>query len=130
MTYYHSQVLLLQKQLYAKAHWCEKVIQARSFIDQNFSSNIALDDIASEVFLSRFHFIRLFKKMYGRTPHQYMVAVRIMNAKTLLRAGVPVAETCFAIGFDSITTFTGLFRRMTGSTPAVFQKKAILKKAV
>lgn len=123
MTYYQSQVISLHQALYSKEHLLQQVMQAKNFIDLNFSNPISLQDIATHAHLSKFHFIRLFKRSYGRTPGQYLVSVRIREAKKLLATGLPVADVCFAIGFDSSTSFAGLFRKMTGLSPSAFRNK-------
>jgi AraC-like DNA-binding protein len=129
MTFYEEQILKIKTEIYSKEYLCEQVIQSKLFIEKEFSRNISLDDIANEAFISKFHFIRLFKRYYGRTPYQYLKEIRITKAKSFLIAGMTVKEVCISVGFDSITSFTGLFKRITGSTPFSFQnkKKAILK---
>jgi AraC-like DNA-binding protein len=98
------------------------------FIDDNFASSIDLDNIADEACFSKYHFFRLFKSIYGKTPHQYLTSVRIDRAKELLAAGETVARACFSVGFDSISSFTGLFRRRTGITPAAFQRESLARR--
>lgn len=90
-------------------------------MDSHFSESIDLDNIADEAYFSKFHFIRLFKTIYRQTPHQYLIQVRVERAKELLRQGRSVSETCAAVGFESITSFTGLFKKLTHQSPSVFQ---------
>jgi AraC-like DNA-binding protein len=130
MTYYHQQVQKIDRNIYPKEYLREKVIKSKSFIDTYFSENIDLDEIAREVFISKFHFIRLFKKYYGRTPHQYLTSVRIAKAKELLQTGCTVSETCYSLGFTSLSSFTGFFKKIGGLTPNDYRrKKATLKKS-
>jgi AraC-like DNA-binding protein len=82
-----------------------------------------LDQIAREAFLSKFYFIRLFKSLYGCSPCRYLTAVRIENAKRLLKDGFPLTDVCASVGFESVTSFITLFKKMTGSTPVDYQKK-------
>jgi AraC-like DNA-binding protein len=96
-------------------------VRAKLFIDENFASAIDLGKIADEACFSKFHFVRLFRSVYGRTPHQYLTHVRIEKAKEYLDQGQTVASACFKVGFDSISSFTGLFKRRTGLTPRQFQ---------
>jgi AraC-like DNA-binding protein len=129
MTVYHQQVQKISKTIYPKDYLTEQVIRSKHFIDTHFSENISLDDIAAEAFLSKFHFIRLFKKNYGRTPYQYLTEVRVAKAKELLQMGHSVSETCYLLGFSSLSSFTAFFRKVGGPVPLEYQrKKAILKK--
>jgi AraC-like DNA-binding protein len=112
-----------QKELYPKVYLYRRVVYARLFIDNHFADKIDLDNIANEAFFSKFHFIRLFKSIYNKTPHQYLSLVRIEKAKDLLKAGNSVAYVCYAVGFESVSSFTGLFKRVTGQTPAVYQQQ-------
>lgn len=114
---------------YPKVYLYRRIVQAKLFMDSNFFEKIDLDNIADEAFFSTFHFIRLFKKAYGKTPHQYLTFVRIEKAKQLLQTPAPIAEVCNAVGFDSISSFTGLFKRTTGLTPSAYQVQQLRKKA-
>ncbi len=69
---------------YPKAYLYRRIVQAKLFIDSNYTDNIDLDNISDEAYFSKFHFTRLFKKIYGRTPHQYLTFVRIEKAMLLL----------------------------------------------
>ena len=110
---------------YPRQYLYRRVVRAKLFIDTHFPSQIDLDNIAEEACFSKFHFIRLFKEIYGKTPHQHLTDVRVANAKEMLAGGATVAAACFGVGFDSISSFTGLFRRRVGVTPAAFQRAAI-----
>jgi len=123
MTFYHQQVQILQKQLYPKPYLLTQIIRSKKFIVNNFSNNINLNDIAGEAFLSKFHFIRLFKTYYGVTPCQYLTRVRVAEAKKLLLSGMAVSAVCYGVGFESVPSFTKLFRTITGTTPFAYQIK-------
>lgn len=99
-----------------------RIVQAKLFIDGNYHEAINLDDIADEAYFSKFHFIRLFKSIYGKTPHQYLITVRIENARLLLKKGIAVSDVCYAVGFDSITSFSALFKKLTACSPANYQQ--------
>src|SRR5436309_14358793 len=88
-----------------------RIVQAKLFIDSNFAEPIDADEIADEACYSKFHFIRTFKSIYGRTPHQYLTHVRIERAKQMLEQGVYVTEACFDVGFDSLGSFNVLIKR-------------------
>ena len=106
---------------YPRQYLYHRAVRAKIFIDSNFATDIDLNKIADEACFSKFHFVRLFKSIYGRTPHQYLTHVRIEKAKEFLSDGQTVAYTCFKVGFDSISSFAGLFKRRTGRTPRQFQ---------
>jgi AraC-like DNA-binding protein len=107
--------------LYPKQYLYRRVVRAKLYIDENFARPIDLNAISDEACFSKFHFMRLFKEIYGWTPHQYLTHVRVERAKRFLAAGETVAKACFDVGFDSISSFTGLFKRRTGMTPAAYQ---------
>jgi AraC-like DNA-binding protein len=108
---------------YQKFYLYRRIVQAKLFIDNNYSANIDVDNIADEAYFSKFHFIRLFKKIYGKTPHQYLTVVRIENAKQLLKTNKPVSEVCYSVGFESLSSFSLLFKRVAGLTPSAFLRK-------
>jgi AraC-like DNA-binding protein len=105
-----------------------RIVQAKLFIDCNFAEAIDTREIADEACYSKFHFIRTFKSIYGRTPHQYLTHVRVEKAKEMLQLGASVTETCFAVGFDSLGSFTGLFKRRAGLTPSEFQRQQLKRR--
>ena len=63
----------------------------------------------------------MFKLYYGITPKQYQINKRIEEAKSRLKHGYKVSESCYDVGFQSVTTFSTLFKRKTGMTPREFQ---------
>jgi len=129
MTFYEQEVRRLNALMYPRPELSRRIIQAKEYIDRNFQGPVDLTSIAGKAFLSKFHFLRLFKLHYGMTPHQYLTAVRLREARRLLAEGLPVSQVCGAVGFDSISSFKGLFKRYWGKTPSTL-KKAILKTGV
>ena len=123
MSFYSDEIKRIGKSLYPHDDLTKQIIQSKLYIDKHFSENINLDKVAGKALVSKFHFIRVFKKYYGRTPNQYLQEVRIEKAKKLLHKGNSIDEVCNAIGFASKTSFISLFKRMTGKTPLVFQNQ-------
>jgi AraC-like DNA-binding protein len=76
---------------------------------------------------SKFHLNREFKRHYGFTPNKYLKDKRISEAKRLLKDNSTVTDACFSVGYESLSTFSILFRRWTGSNPSDL-KKARMKK--
>jgi AraC-like DNA-binding protein len=108
---------------YPKFYLYKRIVQTKLFIDSHFADKINLNDISDEALFSKFHFIRLFKSIYGKTPHQYLTKVRLEKAQELLQQGLLVTDVCFEVGFDSLSSFTGLFKRVVKSAPSIFQKQ-------
>ena len=121
MSYYRDEIQRLNQKLYPHDELTKHIVASKLYIDKHFSDHINLDTISGKAFVSKFHFIRLFKKYYGRTPNQYLQQVRIENAKRLLKKGNSIGDVCLSVGFSSKTSFISLFRKTTGTTPLIFQ---------
>lgn len=112
---------------YEKIYLYKRIVKAKLFIDNHYAEPIDLGNISDQAHFSRFHFIRLFKSIYGNTPNNYLIKIRINNACLLLAKGHSVSETCNLVGFESSTTFAGKFKRITGKSPSSFQKEQEVK---
>lgn len=106
------------KDHYPKVYLYKRIVQAKLFIDSHFAEHLDLDNISNEAYFSKYHFIRLFKKIYGKTPYQYLISVRLDNAKNLLKGGMSVTEVCTEVGFESLSSFSGLFKRTFRISPS------------
>lgn len=99
---------------------------ALTFIEAHLDQPLQLDDIAQHVHLSRFHFLRLFRKTLHETPHQYLTRRRLEKAKELLaNSELSVTEICFAIGFESLGSFSSLFYKIVGWPPTVYRARTL-----
>ena len=114
---------------YEKIYLYRRLVNAKLYIDDHFSSNIDLDNISEQAHFSKFHFIRLFKSIYGLTPKNYLIKVRIEHAKKLLATGHSVSDAGFMVGLESATSFTGMFKKITGTTPSHYQKQQNLRRS-
>ncbi|WP_109698720.1 helix-turn-helix domain-containing protein [Chitinophaga deserti] len=110
----------MSSEQYPKVYLYRRIVQAKMFIDRHYAEEIDLENISDEAYFSKFHFIRLFKSIYGKTPQKYLQAVRIEKAQLLLKGETSVSDACFAVGFQSLTTFSGLFKKIVGEAPSSF----------
>ena len=96
---------------------------ARKWMEQNYSAQVNLRQVADIAMLNQEHFLRMFKQAYQQTPHQYLTQLRVDAAKLLLaRSSEPVSTISQQVGFESLSSFSGLFKQKVGSTPGEFRK--------
>ena len=98
--------------------------RARDHADRAYAQPLTLDELASVACMSKYRFLRLFKATYGITPMEHLSQRRIERAQDLLRAtNLTVTETCFAVGFSSLGSFSSRFRALVGESPSEFQRR-------
>lgn len=110
----------LQERLERPARPHRAVVRASEFIHDNYARGLRLADIAAAAHLSPFHLIRMFRKSTGKTPHQYLIQVRVNMARSLLSAGAgsgSLADIAAAVGFVDQSHLTRHFKRVLGLTP-------------
>jgi AraC family transcriptional regulator len=102
-----------------------RAVEAALWIEANAGEAIDLRRVASQAGLSRFHFLRLFARVLGVTPHQHLVRSRLRRAARLLAGGgCTVTETAFEAGFGDLSNFIRTFRRAAGVSPSAFRRMA------
>ena len=112
-----------------KDAWIASVIdcslcRARDFIDHCYDHPLSLDQMSSEACFSRYHFLRLFRQAFDKTPHQYLIERRIEKAKELLSSdNLRVTDVCFEVGFQSLGSFSSLFRKCVGHAPVTYRRR-------
>lgn len=105
-------------ELYRRLH------RARDFIEASFTGDIDLEQMASVASLSPHHFLRLFKSVFGETPHKYLTRRRLEHAQSLLLKGErSVTDVCFDVGFESLGSFSYLFKQSLGLSPSAFRQQ-------
>jgi AraC-like DNA-binding protein len=103
----------------------DKLQCAREIIDLKYCEPLDIATLADTVGLSRAHFIREFHQAFGRSPHQYIVWLRMERATALLRmTDDGVAQICRAIGWRSVGSFTTRFKRTYGQSPTAYRRAA------
>ncbi len=125
MTFYEEKISHIKNSCYSNNKQIETIIATRHFIDNNFEKDLKLDFLSNIKFTSKYHLQRLFKRYYGLTPRQYLINKRIEKSKENLTNGMTVTETCFAVGFESLGSFSKLFKTKTGKSPSQFQKEQV-----
>jgi AraC-like DNA-binding protein len=101
-----------------------KAVESALWIEANAAEPLDLESTARQAGLSPFHFLRVFARVLGVTPHQYLVRTRLRRAAQLLaRRDLPVTEVALEVGFADLSNFVRTFRRAAGSSPARFSKK-------
>ena len=98
----------------------QAVQRAKSYLQEGFAESISLRDLANEVSLSPYYFLRLFCAQVGMPPHTYLLNVRIRQAQRLIQLGQPLAEVAYAVGFSSQSHLTRRFKPIVGVTPGQY----------
>ena len=102
----------------------DNIKQIKDFLDENFKKKILLDMIADEFFVSKYHMSREFKKAYGITIANYIIAKRITHAKELLRfTDMQIEKISRICGIEDNSYFNKLFRKFEGMTASDYRKK-------
>ena len=97
---------------------------AKDYVDASFDQPITLAELASVAGLSPNHLLRVFRQLFHQTPYQYITARRLEHARHLLRhSDRSVTDICLSLGFESLGSFSWLFRRHTGISPAAYRRQ-------
>jgi len=102
----------------------ENIEKALLFIEENLDRPITLSEVSKESGMSKYHFARTFKAVTGITFKTYHNQRRIEAAKALLRnPGTRVTDACYHVGFNDISYFNRVFRRLEGMNPSSYRKR-------
>jgi AraC-like DNA-binding protein len=100
-----------------------RLCRSRDYLAARLETPVRLAEAAREACLSPFHYQRLFAGTFGETPHQFLMRLRMDRARRLLaRDSLPVTEICFAVGYESLGTFSSRFRAQVGYSPSEFRR--------
>lgn len=98
--------------------------RVRDLVEARLEEDLSLETLATEAGLSPWHFLRVFRRETGATPHLYLLQRRLARARSLLQAGEAPASVASATGFTDQSHLTHRFRRAYGVTPARFRRAA------
>jgi AraC-like DNA-binding protein len=103
--------------------YAARVERAKALIEARYAEPLSLSIIARDSGMSVFHFARIFSELEGRPPHRFLTDVRLAHAAARLRQGAGVTDTCFAVGFGSLSHFVTTFRARYGAKPSELRRK-------
>jgi AraC family transcriptional regulator len=102
-----------------------RAVEAALWIDAHAHEPMDLESAAQAAGLSAFHFLRLFGKVLGVTPHQYLVRSRLRRAARMLADDArPITDIAFDVGFADLSNFVRTFHRAAGVSPRGFRQAA------
>lgn len=98
--------------------------RARDRMDREYAQPLDVPALARGALMSTAHFSRQFRAAYGETPYSYLMTRRIERAKALLRWGdTSVTDTCFAVGYASLGSFSARFTELVGESPSAYRAR-------
>lgn len=93
-------------------------------MDREYAEPLDVESLARSVHMSAGHFSRQFRRAYGESPYQYLMTRRIERTMTLLRRGdLSITEICFAVGCQSLGTFSTRFTELVGVSPRIYREQ-------
>ena len=101
-----------------------RMLRARDVMDRRYAEPLDVPALAAVAHLSPSRFGRVFKEVYGETPHRYLQRRRVERAQTLLRqTDRPITDIAWDVGFASLGTFSRTFRTVVGCSPSEFRDR-------
>ncbi len=114
----------LAQSFYKNKHIEERILKSLHYIHKNINNSIDIDHLSEKCFLTKDHFIRLFKKEMNCTPGKYINQKKIEAAQLrLLIEKVNVKDVAYGLGFNNISYFNRLFTKHTGESPGRYKKR-------
>jgi len=103
-----------------------RLLQARQFIEARYLDPIKTADVAEHVALSEYHFARLFKSAFELTVHQYVIRLRLDEARHRLElSNQRVTDIALDVGYNSLSAFITAFRKYCGVSPSMYQEQMV-----
>lgn len=106
------------KETQKSIHYDERIEEILKYINQNLSSDLTIDSLASRFYLNKYYFMHKFKKETGYTIHQYILQKRLLNANLLIQSGTPIVKSSQLSGFTDYSTFLRAYKKMFQKAPS------------
>lgn len=123
---FHELLQYLHAKYYTREkNYSQETALLKEYIDNHVTRNITLKELGDMVYLSESQIIRIFKRDLGITPYEYILSLKMEQAKLMLRStGLMVKEIAFQLGFCDEHYFTYLFKQRMGKTPTGYRKES------
>ena len=106
----------------AESQYDPKIRRVLSYINENLGRELRVEQLAEQAYLSKYHFMRLFKAQTGSSVHAYVRQKRLLHAARLIREGMPVSKAAALSGFGDYSAFHRAFRESFGISPGELKK--------
>ncbi len=108
-----------------------RAVRVALWLEAHAAESLHLEQLARESGVSAFHFLRLFTRVIGVTPHQYLVRLRLRDAaRLLIRDTRPIADIAYEVGFGDLSNFVRTFRRAAGVSPRTFRRASHIDRKI
>ncbi|HEX8360304.1 MAG TPA: AraC family transcriptional regulator [Longimicrobium sp.] len=97
--------------------------RTHAYVSEHFTEAISLDDLTRVSRLSRFYVLRVFRREYGVSPHEYQRQLRLARACRLLAAGEPASRVAYEVGFSDQSHLIRQLKALLGITPGAFARQ-------
>ena len=102
------------------------MIEAIRLVESDAARPLELKEMAAIAGMSKYHFLRVFRRLTGVTPHRYLISVRLRRAALALASSqLPVVEIALDAGFGDLSTFNRRFRTTFGLTPTQYRASEV-----